>query len=151
MKKLDLGQTITILANMGVIGGILLLAYELRQNNLYLQEQARFNVFQNRVDANVLFAENTEIARLWNWREDDGPLSDLDRARLDDLFHTVILRWQYDYQTLQLGVVGVENFPEEMMRLTWRERPHFVEVWRQRSAGYSPDFVEWMEENIVNR
>ena len=30
MKKIDLGQTISILANIGVIGGILLLAFELR-------------------------------------------------------------------------------------------------------------------------
>ncbi len=36
MKKLDLGQTITILANVGVIAGIVFLGYELRQNNLYL-------------------------------------------------------------------------------------------------------------------
>jgi hypothetical protein len=33
MKKIDLGQTFHILANIGVIGGILLLAFELQQNN----------------------------------------------------------------------------------------------------------------------
>ena len=33
MKKLDLGQTMTILANVGVIVGISFLAVELRQNN----------------------------------------------------------------------------------------------------------------------
>jgi len=32
MKKIDLGQTITILANIGVIAGIVFLGYELRQN-----------------------------------------------------------------------------------------------------------------------
>ncbi len=151
MKKFDSGQTITILANVGVIGGILLLAYELRQNNLYLQEQARFNLFQNRVDANVLFAENAELARLWNWHEGDDPLMDLDRARLEDLLHTVILRWQYDYQTLQLGIVGAENFPEEAIRYSWNARPYFDEVWRQRKTGYSPDFVVWVEENIIGQ
>ncbi len=33
MKKIDYSQIITILANIGMIGGILLLAYERRQNN----------------------------------------------------------------------------------------------------------------------
>ena len=41
MKKIDLGQTITILANVGVIAGIVFLAFELRQNNTFLAEQAR--------------------------------------------------------------------------------------------------------------
>ena len=38
-KKLDLGQTITILANLGVIAGIVLLAIEMRQNNELLAAQ----------------------------------------------------------------------------------------------------------------
>ena len=41
MKKIDLGQTITILANVGVIVGIVFLAIELRQNNELLGQQAR--------------------------------------------------------------------------------------------------------------
>ncbi len=43
MKKIDLGQTITILANVGVIAGIVFLAVELRQNNTLMAAQARFN------------------------------------------------------------------------------------------------------------
>jgi len=34
MKKIDLGQSIAILANIGVIAGIIIVAYELRQNTL---------------------------------------------------------------------------------------------------------------------
>ncbi len=41
MKKIELGQTIAILANVGVIAGILFLAIELRQNNEALGLQAR--------------------------------------------------------------------------------------------------------------
>ena len=33
MKKIDLGQAIGILANVGVIAGIVFLGMELRQNN----------------------------------------------------------------------------------------------------------------------
>ena len=41
MKNLDVGQTITILANVGVIAGIILLAVEIDQNNQALGTQAR--------------------------------------------------------------------------------------------------------------
>ena len=40
MKKLDLGQTIQILANAGVIAGIIFLAIEIRQNNAQLSLQS---------------------------------------------------------------------------------------------------------------
>ena len=41
MKNIDLGQTIGILANLGVIAGIVFLAVELQQNNKLLGAQAR--------------------------------------------------------------------------------------------------------------
>ena len=44
MKKVDLGQAITILANVGVIAGILLLAYELNQNQRMMQAQTRSQI-----------------------------------------------------------------------------------------------------------
>ena len=49
MKKIDLGQTFQILANVGVIVGIIFLAVELRQNN----EQLRLQSYQAWVAANM--------------------------------------------------------------------------------------------------
>ena len=41
MKKIDLGRTIGILANLGVIAGIIFLGVELRQNNELMEAEAR--------------------------------------------------------------------------------------------------------------
>ena len=41
MKKPDLGQTISILANVGVIAGIVFLGFELRQNQQMMMAQTR--------------------------------------------------------------------------------------------------------------
>jgi hypothetical protein len=41
MKKLDLGQTLGVLANAGVIAGIVFLAVELQQNNELLEAEIR--------------------------------------------------------------------------------------------------------------
>ena len=49
MKKIDLGQTITILANFGVIVGIVFLVIELQQNSQQLELQS----YQAWVDANL--------------------------------------------------------------------------------------------------
>jgi len=150
LKKIDLGQTITILANIGVIAGIVFLGYELRQNNLYLKEEARYNVFQNRLSSNLLTAVDPDIARLWNWKEKDEPLSELDERRRADLIHTLFLRWQHDYQSVELGTLAMEDLAAEGMQGTWRRIPGFYDVWVVRKAAYSHGFVEWMEENVVN-
>jgi len=42
LKKIELGQTITILANFGVIAGIVFLGIELQQNNDLMEAQARY-------------------------------------------------------------------------------------------------------------
>lgn len=41
MRKLDMARTITTLANLGVIAGIVVLAVELNQNNQLLKMEAR--------------------------------------------------------------------------------------------------------------
>ncbi len=40
MKKISLGQTITILANIGVIAGIVFLRFEMRQNTIAVKSTA---------------------------------------------------------------------------------------------------------------
>ena len=50
MKKIDLGQTLTILANVGVIAGIAFLAVELRQNNEMMRAQTRGELSRDSVD-----------------------------------------------------------------------------------------------------
>jgi len=49
MKKIDLAQTIGVLANIGVIAGIVFLAFELRQNS----EQLELQSYQSWVAANL--------------------------------------------------------------------------------------------------
>ena len=55
MKKLDLGQVITISANVGVIIGIFFLVIEVRQNNLLMMSQTRSQISQS--ISNVLFSQ----------------------------------------------------------------------------------------------
>ncbi len=41
MKNIDLGRTLSVLANLGVITGIVFLGVELRQNNELLVKEAQ--------------------------------------------------------------------------------------------------------------
>ena len=77
MKKIDLGQTIQIVASLGVIGGILLLVYELRQNNELLLAEAGQRALENRAGT------------LRGWADDSGNMMQLRlKAVLDDQLTT---------------------------------------------------------------
>ncbi len=58
MKKIDLGQTIGVLANIGVIIGILLLVYELSQNRQMMKAQTRNEIAQSTYELLTLSIDN---------------------------------------------------------------------------------------------
>ena len=58
MKKIDLGQIVGTLANLGVLLGILLLVYELSQNREMMRAQTRQSVAELLV--NLLAMESTD-------------------------------------------------------------------------------------------
>ena len=64
MKKPDLGQTISVLAKLGVIAGIAFLATELKQNNELLRAEAEYNYLQNRLCNRERIAEDARRYRV---------------------------------------------------------------------------------------
>ena len=62
MKKIDLAQAVTILANVGVIAGIVFLGIELQQNNALLTADARRNRAAHVEDNFALLATDPELA-----------------------------------------------------------------------------------------
>lgn len=150
LKRLDVAQAAGLLANLGVIAGIVFLAYEIRQNNLYLQEEARNNLFQNRQNGALRRGMNPDIARILYWQETDEPLSELDRRRQADLIMANFLSWQYDYQSVQRGILDSSDLATSGIRTTWENMAGVEEIWARRKMSFDPVFVEWMEENVVN-
>lgn len=64
MKKIELGQTLTILANAGVLGGLLFLAFEIRQNTSEMRAAAAYSVHQDVQSQNRDIYSDPELARL---------------------------------------------------------------------------------------
>ena len=64
MKRIDLGKTMTLVANVGMIGGILMLAYELRQNNELMEAEARQVRTSMVIDSWRFGAEHGDLAEL---------------------------------------------------------------------------------------
>ena len=149
LKKIDLGQTITILANIGVIAGIVFLGFELRQNNLYLETEARNSLFENREGWARLRATDSEVSRLWYWQETDAPLSELDQRRRGDLMHAVFLRWEKNFQSVLRGTLEIDDLEVSGMRAAWQSVSLLDEEWERRKRNYSTEFVEFVEDSVA--
>jgi hypothetical protein len=64
MQKIDLGQVITVLANIGVIAGIAFLALELRQANQIAIASAEMDIRDNFSSLNESFYSDNDLAEL---------------------------------------------------------------------------------------
>ena len=64
MKKIDLGQTAAVLANLGVIAGVLFLALELQQNNELIAAEGRLNRSNQVIETWNTLVTHPELALL---------------------------------------------------------------------------------------
>ena len=147
MKKIDLGQTIAIVANLGVIAGIVFLGYELNQNNQFLAAEARYALLQNQVSMMETIATNPDLARLLYEPLNSVPLTELERARRRDLVISLLRRWEWEHERFTQGVTDLP--PTETFRARYRQ--NYLELdWPDLKPRFSPAFAEWMDENVVN-
>ena len=65
MKKIDLGQAVTILANIGVIAGIVFLGYEMRQNTAAIQATTAQGFMESSLGWLEQLATNEQLASAW--------------------------------------------------------------------------------------
>jgi hypothetical protein len=153
LKKLDLAQTVGLLANLGVIAGIVFLAIELRQNNELLAAQARVARFEMRAtDATRAQYENPELAETLRKNRNNEPLSPTEEVIVDRYQRQVLLNWQFVYIEYVNGLLDREEILDSAWRETFNNTPGFRQHWsRSKDSSFRPDFVQFLEENIVNR
>jgi len=147
MKKLDLGQTMAIVANVGVIAGIVFLAFELRQNNRQLELQSYQGWVAANLQLNMALTDPTlsEIMALGN----------IDSANLSEESFISFAMWN-------MGVMQMAQAVDYLYRSGSLDR-NLWEAEINRAAGFlsvpgvrqwwdaggktqlTPQFVELME------
>ena len=143
MKKIDVGQAISILANIGVFVGVLLLVFELAQNRQMMRSQIRNDLNSGLMNYQALVSE-AEIADIFQRADTAGDLGDLtDTERFQyRAMRGMQLRYfenlHYQYRN---GLFDEEEFLAQ--RDFWRriyDRGAPVEYWCSVRSTYSPEF-----------
>jgi hypothetical protein len=152
MKRFDLGQMVAILANVGVIAGIMFLAVELRQNNDLLRAEASFNRFSVERYRRTQITENIGGLGEIVYKKTSGEtLSGLDEFRyvvvVADLLDS--LRWQYSEMTAGRLPENSINFRD--WRAIFRALPEISQRLRTDEESWDPNFTQFVKENIEGR
>jgi hypothetical protein len=141
LRKLDLGQTFTALANIGVIASIIFLAIELRQTNRSIQGatyQSRANVLTTRSD---MLAESEYLTPIITKVQLEGleALSVEEKNRLDNTTNGAFYRVDGMYYQYELGLLDRQYYStifDAEMRLwvpRWRDQGVLEQL---RRRGY---------------
>jgi hypothetical protein len=145
MKKLDLGQVITISANVGVIIGIFFLVIEVRQNNLLMMSQTRSQISQSISNLLISQAQSPYLEDLVP-PERLARFSSIGELRFNRIELGIFRIWENIYYQWERGLYEDSEFQSE--REIWRgdiNIPSIGQIFCDNRDGFSVGFVEEME------
>lgn len=151
MKKIQFGQAIGILANVGVIASIVFLAIELHQNNEQLELQIREEYAARRNSVLDIVLQYPGLLALFEKQADQ--LTEIERDRLTLLGIKTILVWEEQYCAISSGLQDEDETIRAIRAIYGRQRlnygtPLAWETYKLRADGA---FIEWMEKNVIQQ
>ena len=160
MKKIDLGQVVTILANVGVIVGIIFLAVELSQNNELLAAQARLAQNERLTDTFNDMIQSPEFAETMAKSSRGDELSPREAVQLRAFHSRQFRSWQWQFFERELG--SLQSIPIDSWRNVVRGRTSFraslgteldgtwAASWEANRPVLESQFVEFMDANVFS-
>jgi hypothetical protein len=159
MKKIDFGQTVTILANVGVIAGIVFLALEVRQNQETLERGNAMNLVAVQTTSQAIYSDfryllldNDELFSIWQRGLADEELTESEQAKFMALCNDQIWRMATDFRTWDAldQPLDAQNAIMAVRGLRARSES-YDDCWEQVRAvaeriGYR-GFIEGVDEN----
>ncbi|HEY5623428.1 MAG TPA: hypothetical protein VIV14_06675 [Gammaproteobacteria bacterium] len=153
MKKIEFGQSVSILANLGVIAGIVFLALELRQNNDLMEAATRAAQNERIQDYAMQLYTVPGLAEILVKHKNGEPLTEAEELQLFGRKVRMLRGFEAQYRESVLGTaedVPVGNWIRYFYRGSEGYPPLFY-AWDEAKPLLTPDFVQFFEENVVSQ
>ena len=151
MNKIDLGQTVQTLANVGVIAGIVFLAFEIQQNT----EMTRAQITQSRADTAVALAEayfDSEYIPAIRQKISQGDeLSGEEVSRYETWLRATLRNQDNNFQQYSQGLLRdyiPRNAAGVVNGVLIGDEPYGLAYWENSKDIYSDEFVVFVDEVI---
>jgi hypothetical protein len=150
MKKIELGQMITILANVGVIAGIAFLAVELRQNNAFLEAEAGRALTENRTTPARFMLESSNVAELAAKLRNGDSLDPAEEFAERSMYQYMLVNWEWEFREYRAGRLSWEQLPinawsANMNGNGFFPTPRMKSFWNEARTGYDAEFAELID------
>ena len=150
MKKINLGQIVGILANIGVILGIVFLAIEVRQNNELISADARFNRLSLSNEAYNLLSTNRELATIWVKIENKEDLTEVEDFQASMAAMRFLVNTEWMFREMPSNSPE-RNYVEKQLIRNLTPDSFRKKVFDRNKNQFDTKFVSWIEINITNK
>ena len=141
---------ITLVANVGVIAGIVFLAFEIRQNNELLSVQASYTQFNIVRERRARLIENVGgLADLVTRQINEEELSETDVRRLLLHWLDIVDSWEWQYKENRTGRLPDDVLNIEDWQIGLRLYPGLREQYERTKPRRDQDFLRFMEERVL--
>ena len=151
--ELEIGQVIGILANVGVISGIVFLAMQVRQTNRLSTAQARYSLRQYRSDIADSLMQPHVLEATHKWARGEE-LTDEERSTGLMVAIKIIELWEWQYGEYSAGMLQMSELPVGAWRLWFHGKGPFPvpiqEIYALRKDVLNVEFVQFFEGNVVS-
>ncbi len=133
-----------VLGAAGVILTLGYLAFQIRQNNRHLAQEAQRSRSQAIRENMRIMTENAEVCM----KDSDGEaLTSTESFQLDNIWYGTL--WSFQTSFLQLPRHQIAPGATTFRRL-FETMPSMATAWEQHRDSFDPNFVRFMEENVIN-
>jgi hypothetical protein len=151
-KRLDyekLNSWLAVLANLGVLIGIFFLAIELRQNNELMEAEARFNRVSASAEAYNIRSTNGELAEIHVKVNKSQPLTDVELYRFESSHMRFLINMEWIFREMPEDSTD-RKYAEQRLASTLSNNLR-RSIYLKRIDDFDPDFVSWIEDNILSQ
>ncbi len=142
-----------IIAAVAVIASLIYIGNELRQNTEALQAQSRYNLITLRTSTIRALKEDRSFLEASHRFVGGEEVSRAEETAIKLFANEVLEMWEWQHAELQAGTLPIERLPVENWRRMYHEKfvPNAIsEVWDHRKGVFSDEFVQFVDENVVN-
>ena len=151
MKKIDLGQTIAIFANLGVIASLIFVGVQVQQGATATRSATVLQLKDSWVQLNLASATSIELAEAFRsvktqgWNDADYIAKDL----VASFYRALIHNWSNAYYQYQNGTLDEEQWAPHLREAEASlQKPGFRELWSEWGYVYADSFRNLMDDLI---
>ena len=144
---------LTLAANLGVLGGIVLVIVQLNQNERMIRAQTRHEIAMGIVEHLSAAASNPQLAEASVRYNEGGELTPVEQYQVQLRIGALLRLWEDEHYQYRMGLYDEEEFARE--RDNWRDvlrtNRGILTIWCRNRGNYSAEFAAEVNRLIDQR